>query len=67
MNKLRVATVAVSVPLILFVTSGVANASPGSGPVTPEWVPNWLYPVYYAVWGFFYQLQNGINPFNPGT
>ncbi|MBY4131455.1 hypothetical protein HQO83_23965 [Rhodococcus fascians] len=63
MNRIRVATVTVTVGLVLFMTAGVASASPGSGPVTPSWVPDWLYPAYIAVWGFFYQIGQGVNPF----
>lgn len=63
MNKLQVATVALSVPLILFVAGGTASASPGSGPIRPEWVPEWLYVPYAFIWNIGYLIQNGLNPF----
>ena len=52
MNKLRVATVTATVGLVLFMTSGVANASPGS-PYPYPWAPEWARPTVEAI-GFVY-------------
>ena len=48
MTRLRIATVAVTVSFVLFMTSGVANASPGS-PYPYPWAPEWARPAVEAV------------------
>lgn len=64
MNRVRVATVTLTVAAVLFVRSGVASASPGS-PSAPqfEWLPDFLYPAWQFIWAFGYLLENGVNPF----
>lgn len=62
MNALRIAALSITVGIVLFVSSGVATASPGTGPATPTWLPEWLWPAYVILWGIGYSLRNGINP-----
>lgn len=68
MNRIRVAAVVLSVTLVLFVSSGVANASPGS-PSAPQydWLPEILYPAWQLIWAFGYLIERGLNPFTGNT
>ncbi|MFC8178055.1 MULTISPECIES: hypothetical protein [Nocardiaceae] len=64
MNTVRATFVACVIGVILVVTSGPANASPGS-PSAPqyEWLPDFLYPVWSWLWWFGYLADKGVNPF----
>lgn len=57
MNKLRVATVALCVPLILLIAGGTASANPGSGPAWPVGMPDWLWPPYVYLWAIGESLK----------